>query len=392
VSAAPLRDVAEKDVLPLVASDALRATLPAYASYHAERAIPEAEIQARIAGHVAGIVCPPFSTGEGGALEGETLVCRARNVYALPRFGVVIRQDGGVFRLTAGEARNKYPDLAGLPGVTATPQDPVWSSPDSCETLTRANVFLAFGGLFNYGHFLLDCLTSLLAMEEAGLDAPALAPPLKRWQREFLALAFPAITLHETRSAIVRLEEAAFASPMHHFLHRPNALIVRLRDRLLASAPSGRGVKRVYLSRRGLAQRYMIGERALEADLARRGFTVARPETMSVADQIALVRNAQTLIAPAGAALANALFLPPGAQVFEIQPVNFASQWVRQMCAVTSVEWFGYFCASPAPEREAPALTRLRWAPRKSLGAYHFAYAPPLSEMLAFLDANLSGA
>lgn len=392
MSAAPLRDVAEKDVLPPVASDALRATLPAYASFHAERAIPEAEIRARIAKHVAGIACPPFSTGEGGALEGETLVCRARNAYALPRFGVVIGENGDVFRFTAGEARNKYADLVGLPGVTATPQGPIWTPPESCEALAQASVFLAFGGLFNYGHFLLDCLTSLLALEEAGLDAPALAPPLKRWQRELLALAFPGITLHETRSAIVRLEAVSFASPMHHFLHRPNDLIVRLRDRVLKASPRGSGAKRVYLSRRGLAQRYMIGERALEAELVRRGFTIARPETMRVAEQIALVRGAQTLIAPAGAALANALFLPPGAQVFEIQPANFASQWVRQMCAVTGVEWFGYFCASPAPENEAPVLTRLRWAPRKALGAYHFAFAPPLNEMLGFFDANLSRA
>jgi capsular polysaccharide biosynthesis protein len=392
VSAAPLREVAEKDVLPLIAPEALRTRSPACAIFHAERLIPQADVKARVAGHVAGAACPPFSTGEDSALVGETLVCRARDVYALPRSGVIVAQGGGVFALTAGEARNKYCDLVGLPGIASGAEGPVWTPPQTCETRERASIFLAFGGAFNYGHFLLDCLTALLAQEEAGVAAMALAPRLKPWQRDLFRLAFPHCALHETASPIVRLGEAAFASPMHHFLHRPNDLIVRLRDRILANAPRGASAKRVYLSRRGLTQRCMIGERELESALAARGFTIARPETLPVEEQIALVRSARTLIAPAGAALANALFLPPGAQVFEIQPTNFASQWVRQMCSVTGAEWFSYFCASPALESAAPLMTRMRWAPRKLLGAYHFAFAPPISEMLSFFDAKVAPA
>ncbi len=36
--------------------------------------------------------------------------------------------------------------------------------------------------------------------------------------------------------SLVRLGEAAFASLMDHFLHRPNQLLLALRGRILASA------------------------------------------------------------------------------------------------------------------------------------------------------------
>ncbi|MGH1556658.1 hypothetical protein ACRAWD_00305 [Caulobacter segnis] len=54
-------------------------------------------------------------------------------------------------------------------------------------------MFMPWGASFNYGHFVIDALSSLLAMEQAGLldDLPILAPKLTVWQRELIGLALP---------------------------------------------------------------------------------------------------------------------------------------------------------------------------------------------------------
>lgn len=128
--------------------------------------------------------------------------------------------------------------------------------------------------------------------------------------------------------------------------------------------------------------RVMVGEAAFEKALIARGFTIVRPETMSAGQQVALMRDAEIVVGASGAALANAVFLPKGARVVEIQPLNFTSQWVRAACRQVGVDWRGYVCASPAPAWQAPVLARLR-------RGFKFAYRPPLDDLLAVVDAAL---
>jgi capsular polysaccharide biosynthesis protein len=230
----------------------------------------------------------------------------------------------------------------------------------------------------------LDALTSLLMLEEQGLldGAEILAPPLKPWQRELLALAFPGQTVRELSEPVVRLDTALYATSMNHFLHAPDATVARLAGRLLAATGrSGQGARRIYLSRRGQSMRVMTNERALEAALERRGFVVVRPEALSPREQIDLMRDAEVAVAPTGAALANALFMPAGGRVIEIQPENFTSRWVWAACRQVGVDWRGYVCRSPASAWRTP-LARVK-------RGFKFAYRPPLDDLLAFIDAAL---
>jgi len=128
--------------------------------------------------------------------------------------------------------------------------------------------------------------------------------------------------------------------------------------------------------------RVMVGEAVFERALAARGFTIVRPETLSASEQVALIRDAEVLVGASGAALANGIFLPRGARVVEIQPLNFTSQWVRAACRQVGVDWRGYVCASPCPARAAPVLARFR-------RGFKFAFRPPLDDLLRFVDAAL---
>jgi capsular polysaccharide biosynthesis protein len=317
-----------------------------------------------------------------------TAICLARDVLHFPAFGVVVERDGvlkgGVHLGPSGEALHRWPDLSGLPGVAFEAGVSHLRLADEPIRVERGALFLPWGAGFNYGHFLLDALTSLLMLEEQGLldGAEILAPPLKPWQRELLALAFPDRSVRELSAPVIRLETALYASSMNHFLHAPDATAARLAARLLAAVDAPKdGARRIYLSRRGQSMRVMTNERALETALVRRGFVIVQPEDLSPRAQIELMRNAEVVVAPTGAALANALFMPAGARVIEIQPENFTSRWVWAACRQVGVDWRGYVCRSPAAPWRAP-LARLR-------RGFKFAYRPPLDELLAFIDAAL---
>jgi len=312
-------------------------------------------------------------------------LCAVGEAWWFPRFGALIGTDGALYNATIGEVRHGSQDLSAIPGLrdNATRFTP----PAEAPVLEGGAVFLPWGAGFNYGHFVIDALSSLLALEQAGLldDLPILAPKLTTWQRDLITMALPGREIREIREVeapVVRLKRAVFATSMDHFLHHPNGLLADLSARVLTRAPAGQGARRVYLSRRGQSMRVMVGEATFEKALEARGFTIVRPETMSAGEQVALMREAQVLVGASGAALANAVFLPKGARVVEIQPLNFTSQWVRAACRQVGVDWRGYVCASPCPARAAPLLARLR-------RGFKFAFRPPLDDLLAFVDLAL---
>jgi len=306
--------------------------------------------------------------------------CAVGESWWFPGFGGLIGVDGALYNATIGEARHGSQDLSAIPGVRGD----TFTPPASALEIEAGAVFLPWGAIFNYGHFVIDALPSLLVLKQAGLldGVPALAPKLTPWQRDLIGMAFPDLQVREVEAPVARLKRAVFATSMDHFLHHPNGLVADVAARVLARAPAGRGAKRVYLSRRGQSMRVMIGEAAFEKALATRGFTIVRPETLSAPEQIALMRDAEVLVGASGAALANAVFLPKGARVVEIQPLNFTSQWVRAACRQVGVDWRGYVCASPAPARQAPLLARLR-------RGFKFAFRPPLDDLLSVVDAAL---
>lgn len=306
----------------------------------------------------------------------EPAICHVRDVDWFPAYGVLAGPEGRILRSAGGEALHRWPDLAPVAELMRRPAG---------AAIDRGVVFMPWGGGFNYGHFLLDAMPSMLAAVEQGFAgaAPVLAPRLKTWQRNLLAMAFPECEVREVSDRRVRLAQAVYATSMDHFLHAPNALVRRVAERVVAAVPEPSGARRrIYLSRRSQSMRVMLNEAALEAALRRRGFAIVRPERLDARAQVALMREAEVVVGASGAALANAMFLRPGARVIEMQPANFTSNWVWAACRQVGVEWRGYVCPSPADPREAPWLARAR-------RGFRFAYRPPLDDLLEFIDAAL---
>ena len=338
---------------------------------------------ATLQAHIAGPVEPAYLHSRSTL---PLQLCRVADVVHLPRYGAMVWADGAAPLAPISGAITDPDRLAEAPGFARTPDGFSFTAPDDAPELAGAGVFMPWGGGFNYGHFLLDALPSLLALEETGLAAelPPIAPPLKPWQRELLAL-LDGPPVREIAAPAVRLRQAAYATSINHFLHAPSALLARTRARLAARAgPSPLRARRVYLSRRSHAHpmRILLNEAELERALAARGFSIVRPERLRPREQIALCGQADVVVGASGAGLANALFAAPGALVVDIQPQIFPGGWVQAFGDLVGHDSWIYCAPAPAPRSQAPWVRRVR-------RGFRFGYHVPLDDFLSFLDARL---
>lgn len=321
------------------------------------RHIEEADLMPRLAGKTAGEGAPVWHAGHGGAPAFGVHVCRVASAYYAPEFGAVITRGGVVLHSSVAEALYLTPTLLALPGAAASNDGVSLTLPTDIAQLRSATVFLPWGGRFNYGHFLLDALPALAAVRETGLLAthPPVTPLLNPWQRELLQLYLgeDAYQPVETPARVLEIGDVVFASPMDHFLHAPNRIMVEVRDAILTNIKTGpTRMSRLYLSRRKDEKRRLINEVTLEEAMRLRGFTIVFPADYSVVEQISLFRDADIIVAPTGAALANVLFCKANAKIFEIQPTNFVGIWVRAISHLVGANWFGFFAPSPRTETE----------------------------------------
>jgi capsular polysaccharide biosynthesis protein len=303
----------------------------------------------------------------------------------MPKYGAVIDADGRILHSSVEEALYITPTLGRLPFVKREENRVIFDPPVSCEEYERGTVFLPWGALNNYGHFVIDGLAALAAVSEQVLlpSFPPLVPSLAPWQRELLDLFLGDQPRIEVRSDVVRIKDVLFANPMAHFLHKPNGLIRTVRRRILARAPnrpSSTGA-RLYFSRAGLKKRVMTNEPELEALLKAEGFVILHPERFSVAEQIRMVQEASVIVGATGAALANGIFLPERSAVVEILPDRVMSRWVRSLCDENALRWHGFFCrvVEPVQPTKIEGIDRI----------VNFDYELPLGPFKGFLESLL---
>ena len=93
-----------------------------------------------------------------------------------------------------------------------------------------------------------------------------------------------------------------------------------LQERFLPSISSFRGgstPKRIYISRKGATKRRVLNEDEVETTLKEFGFTTVLFETMGGIEQMAVARNAESIVSAHGAALVNTVFCKPSTRVVE---------------------------------------------------------------------------
>jgi capsular polysaccharide biosynthesis protein len=207
------------------------------------------------------------------------------------------------------------------------------NSPDLKPTarLDRA-VLVGTRYSFNYFHFVTDLLPRLLIADEQhpGDTSPLLVPPVAPQLIELLRLFAPnRTTMVMAPDDLVHVDDlvvpssAAFSPD--HFERAKEAVfdapyLRALRPRLssLYAPPRGETGKIVFIRRtdvdlgNGLRHRNIVNQEEVALRLERLGAIVVQPETMTMAAQIALFRQADVVVGMAGAGLTNAVFCRPG--------------------------------------------------------------------------------
>jgi Glycosyltransferase 61 len=218
-------------------------------------------------------------------------------------------------------------------GTSRWREHPVFLHPFAAAPLEVAGSLgvLATRGDHSYYHFLLDVLPRLAVMETPGVPAPErwYVPLQRAYQREILALAgFPAVAdvVDSDLEPHVRAESLLVPGLPDADLRTPAWAVELIRERLRPATLERLPGSRIYVTRgRERHNRTVTNEGEVVEALADIGFAVVDPGTMPVAEQIRTFGEAEWIVAPHGAALANLAFASPGASVVEL----FAPDYVQ---------------------------------------------------------------
>jgi len=281
-------------------------------------------------------------------------ILAVKNVYYAPSFGTLITSNGNIIKTTFGEARFITPTYRQLPSFEEDENGITFRPPVDVEQYDEKGIFLPWGGVHNYGHFLLDSLTAYWHLcQSSNTTLGLLSPPLKSWQIEHIKLTNEFADVQLTSSELVFIKQAYYVNVMDHFLHRVGPTIRLLRDTQLAQlgeGPSETG-RRIYIARpEDNDKRTLLNEEELRHSLKLARFEIVSPETMFVTAQIALFASASIIIAPTGAALANLIYCRPHTRVIEIISDLDRQIWVRNICIQGDLKWLPYFASSSPSE------------------------------------------
>ena len=240
----------------------------------------------------------------------------------------------GSQRLWAGDSKSPVP---ADPAVVRVPQQ--------AEQMAGDWLYLGHW-LSHFGHFLLETLTDLwpdpAAFPVRGLvahhefrgevppvgGAPASEAKVKGWQRDLLARAgygdLPVLVVRGRPARVERLLVPDRPVVLKSWAKPPAVDVWRRIARTVEPASD----RRVFLSRKlfheaqeGNRRRVRVvrgWDDELEDMFGAAGFRVVHPETLPLAEQIALVRGADVLAGLSGSALHLAVFADPGTRVLEI--------------------------------------------------------------------------
>lgn len=186
------------------------------------------------------------------------------------------------------------------------------------------------GGSNNYYHFLLDVLPRFGVLQETLPDCEPDAlfvPHGAAYQRTFMELA--GLGGHRVIASgpdkAVRATRLLVPSVANRREAAPPSTVTWLRSRMRPTGATDTP-RRIFVTRgQEPNTRRIVHEDAMMELLEARGFVRVSPATYSPQEQINLFAGAEVVVAAHGAALANLLFVTPGARVLEMFAPNYVN-------------------------------------------------------------------
>jgi hypothetical protein len=328
---------------------------------------------------------------------------RMEGALVFPRSGLASVGDGKLFR---NDLRRWVPEHRLTPGFLDLDQTSLRVRRAATRHRRRVGgptFVLCHVWHTNYGHFLVDCLPTLLQWQEllARHRLGLLMPPLEAWHlRTLELLGIPTASIVRGDDGPVRCEDAVIpglltmvdepaAGKASYTLPQPPSSVKETIRALVAgvgAAPaSGRAPERIYVSRRGLGSwRRMRNEADVEGALERLGFTIVRPQELTFDEQVATFSRARVIVGPHGAGLTNAAFAPAGCLVVDICLENWASRWMLRLAQLFDHRYLPLACAEDSGSAGMVTFADARYGEKRS-------YAVPLEDLCDLLRESIRG-
>lgn len=151
----------------------------------------------------------------------------------------------------------------------------------------------------------------------------------------------------------LELENLYFLPPAYgEYAFSPSPLLGQYGQDIASNiAPASRSKRKIYISRRDTGKRKMLNEEALEALLIDKGYEIVSLSGKSFAEQIALFKSAEKIIAPHGAGLANIIFCNPGTQVVELANHTYMNSCFSCIGQVLELDYTVHISSTLKPHR-----------------------------------------
>ncbi len=202
----------------------------------------------------------------------------------------------------------------------------------------------------NYCHWICDCLTRLWILDVCGIDDFRLVVPKKSTSFQLQTLRM--LGYGEERLAPFGhehwiVEHLLVPSLTNRYRQVSPEACRWLRERFRSALTLNATSKRIYISRFLARKRRVMNEDELLRVLLAAGFDCVRAETMTAEAQAETFAQAEVVVAPHGAGLANMVFMKEGTLVIELSHYRKTKPNFYSMASALGIR---YACITDAPE------------------------------------------
>lgn len=204
---------------------------------------------------------------------------------------------------------------------------------------------ISFGGYYDFVILVAAKLCRIReALPEAVWAQAILAYPLFQtaYEQDYLKLiGFPQERILDSRLYDVQFNRCILANSGHWFYPDPADLLALKRQVEGQLKLQRTAHDRIYISRAG--RRRVVNENALITLLKKFDFTILEDKPRSVAEQVAIYKNASFILGPHGASFTNIIWCEPGTHLFELFAVDMVVDHFRYLSQVMDMQYSAYY-------------------------------------------------
>jgi tetratricopeptide (TPR) repeat protein len=237
----------------------------------------------------------------------------------------------------------------------------LWDPAPALEAIDCAFVTPSAGWL-NYGHVVVDILSTLAIYERLGLSCPIVVPGrVGNVHAELIRASgvldeTPVFTASDVRGTLLRVAVCPQAVSAQLLRDWCETVVQRT---VGAADPEVRD-QILYISRANSARRPLANEEQLEEMLRTDwGCRIVRIQDLSHPEQLRHAQQARLIIGPHGAGLTTTLFAPRTTPLIELLPTAYAKRYYAHLAAVSGRLYLPIF--GPADKANVMDERDLRW-------------------------------